>query len=106
MGTRFPNWVADDAAGNRQNTAVLLVGTAKEYNLTVRHHISSTRGGFYITDDLADLLEDSEDGEDTKDEDVEQEVEGQGSETTKTETKSAKKTSGNRAAKNASQEGE
>lgn len=79
MALSFPNWVADDAVENRQKTATLLVGTAKEYGLTVRHHISSTRGGFFISDDLADAIDSDSDTP---------------------EPEPTKKTSGNRAAKN------
>lgn len=54
---------------NRRETAVLLVGTAREHNLSPRS-IHATNGGFYISDELADLL-----GEDTEVEDTEEESE-------------------------------
>ena len=46
---------------SRQETAILLVGTASEYGIDQRE-IRATSGGFYISDRLADLLvdEDSE----------------------------------------------
>jgi len=89
------NWVPQDLMGNRQDTAVLLVGTAKEHGLVVRHHVASTVGGYYISDALADLVYDDEDS--TADEEPKDEVSGN-------ETKSTKKTSGNRAGKNSNKE--
>lgn len=100
---QFPNWVPQDAAGTRTDTATLLVGTAREFGLVVRHHVASTVGGYYITDALADLLESEADTDDTDDSDeAEPEVSGN-----ETKAKAApKKTSGKTAAKNDSQEGE
>ena len=42
---------------SRKETAVLLVGTAAEYGIDQRA-IRATSGGFYISDELADLLYD------------------------------------------------
>lgn len=107
---RFKNWVGYDTMGSRQDTAVLLVGTAREHGLTVRHHVSSAQGGYFITDELASLVYDGT--EDTGVEDTEG-VSGNGDteETKDTEkveatAKTTKKTSGNRAAKTDSQKGE
>lgn len=74
--TRF---IPDNYAGNRQDTAVLLVGTAREFGIDV-HEIKTppTRRGFTISDRLADVLD---------------------------EQTRPKKTSGNRAAKKNSQKG-
>lgn len=91
MSTRFPNWVPDDTVGTRKETATLLVGTAKENDLVVRHHVSSTRGGFYISDALADLVYD-----DT----AEPEAEPEPKKKAEPKKASTTKTSGNRAEKN------
>lgn len=41
--------------GSRKNTAVLLVGTAEEFGLDQRS-IRAAQGGFWITEELADVL--------------------------------------------------
>lgn len=73
--TRF---IPDDHAGTRQDTAVLLVGTAREFGIDV-HDISTppTRRGFNISERLAVVLDEQ----------------------------TSTKTSGNRAAKKNSQKG-
>lgn len=48
-------FVTNDTAGFRKDTAVLLVGTAREYKITQRS-IKSTNSGYWITDELADLV--------------------------------------------------
>lgn len=74
MSRHIPN----DHAGNRTDTAVLLVGTAREFGIDV-HDIKTppTRRGFTISDRLADVLDEQ----------------------------TSTKTSGNRAAKKHSQKG-
>lgn len=51
----------------RHETAVLLVGTAEEFGLSQRHiRADRARGGFWISDALADIVYDGpEDGEQT-----------------------------------------
>jgi hypothetical protein len=88
MDGRFPNLVPFDAAGTRQDTVVLLVGTAREHGLVVRHHLSKNRDGFLISDALADLIE----------EDTEPEADD-------TEPDDTNQTSGNRAAKKSRKKG-
>jgi hypothetical protein len=67
---------------SRRDTAIILIGSAREYGLDDAKAVQAARGGFYISDELADLLN------------AEQEAEPEA----KPEPK--KKTSGNRAAKN------
>lgn len=57
MALSFPHFVANDFAGSRQETATLLVGTANEFGLVVRHNIATSRLGFNISDDLAEVLD-------------------------------------------------
>lgn len=73
-------FIPDDHAGTRADTAVLLIGTAREFGIDV-HEVRTppTRQGFTISDRLAAVLDE------------------QGS--------TKKKTSGNRAAKKNSQKG-
>jgi len=70
---------------SRRETAILLVGTADEYGIDQRS-IRSVSGGFYISEELADVL--------FAEDDVEQPEEAPAPEAKPT------KTSGNRAAKN------
>lgn len=70
--------IASAEFGGRQETAVLLTGTAREFGID-QHAIKTTSAGFVITDELMDVLYD----------------EGV-----------IKKTSGNRAAKNTGTEQE
>lgn len=95
--TTHPNWVPDATMGSRKDTAVLLVGTATEFGIPQRD-IASTRGGFYISDRLAELVYD-EAGEDDQAEPEPETVSGNETDTTKAAPKAAK-TSGNRAGKN------
>jgi hypothetical protein len=81
-----PNFVAADAAGTRADTAALLVGTAREFGID-QHDIKRAFNGYYISDRLADVLEAESD---------EDEVSG---------NETAKKTSGNRAAKKSQKKG-
>lgn len=53
-------FVPSDAAGSRKETAVLLVGTAREYDID-QHSILAAQGGFWITADLARLVFEDED---------------------------------------------
>lgn len=69
---------------SRRETAILLVGTADEYGIDQRS-IRSVSGGFYISEELADVLYAEDDGQ--QDEAPAPEAE-------------PTKTSGNRAAKN------
>lgn len=73
------NFIASEHAGSRQDTAILLVGTAREFDID-QHDIVLAAGGFKISDALLDVLY----------------AEG---------TATPPKTSGNRAAKNASSKG-
>lgn len=66
---------------SRRETAVLLVGTAEEYGISQRS-IKTAPGGFFITEELADIVYD----------DVDKDV--------APEPEPTKKASGNRAAKN------
>lgn len=101
---RFPNWVPNNTMDTRRDTAVLLVGTAKEHGLVVRHHVASTQGGFYITDTLADVLYDEDEDEDT--EPVSGNGDDAGTATAEATAEATTKTSGKQAAKTTSQEGE
>lgn len=97
-----PYFVANDSAGTRKETATLLVGTAREFNIS-QQDIASTHDGFYITEALADVL--SREMADEADEQAEvsgNETPAKPKATTETakKTPSDKKTSGNRAAKN------
>lgn len=85
---KHPVFVANDTAGTRRDTAVLLVGTAREFKIHQRA-IQSTHNGYWITDELADVL---------YDEGVTDEVSG--NDAVEPEPEPNKKTSGNRAAKN------
>lgn len=77
---------------SRKDTATVLVGTADEYGIDQRS-IRATRGGFYVTDELADLIYADEDAADEGAADG-----GAADEGTKP-APSKTKTSGNRAAK-------
>jgi hypothetical protein len=90
---RFPFFVENAAAGSRKDTAILLVGTAREFGISQRS-IKSARTGFYITEELAALL---------YDESAEDEVSG--NEPEPEPEPETTKTSGNRAAKKNSQKG-
>jgi len=92
MYDRFPNRVPFDAAGSRQNTVVLLVGTAREHGLTTRYHITKDGEGFLVSDALADLLEEAPEAD-------ESEADAGGDDPEANEPD--KKTSGNRAEKKA-----
>lgn len=62
-----PYFVPNDTQGSRRETAVLLVGTADEYDIPQRE-IASTRDGFRISEKVAIALGYvDEDGEDTSD---------------------------------------
>lgn len=51
-----PHFVPNAALGSRQRTATLLVGTAREFGIA-QQDIRSTRGGFYISQALASVLQ-------------------------------------------------
>lgn len=89
-----PVFVPADTAGTRKETAILLVGTAREFDIPQRS-IQPMYGGFRITDALADVLYD-ESAPDEEEVVVEPEPEPK----PKTKAKSTTKTSGDRAAKN------
>ena len=79
-------FVPNDTAGDRKNTAILLIGTAREFGVDTRA-VKATQGGFFITAELADLVFD--------------ETEPEPEPEPKPAKKAApKKTSGNRAEKN------
>ena len=77
-------FIPEDTMGSRRETAVLLVGTAREYGIPQRAILSAS-GGYWITKELADIIYDEADAN------AEPEPEP--------EPKASKKTSGNRAAK-------
>lgn len=56
--TRF---IPNDHSGSRQETAVLLIGTAREFGIDT-HEVRTARGrtGFNISDRLADVLDDEQ----------------------------------------------
>lgn len=82
------HFVPENTMDTRKETAVLLVGTAREFGISQRS-IQSTYGGFWITQELADVLYDESEQD-------EPEVSGN----PEPEPVTKKKTSGNRAAKN------
>lgn len=56
MTNRHPHFIPDSHAGSRKDTAVLLVGTAREFGID-QHSIKAVQGsGFRITQELADVL--------------------------------------------------
>ena len=75
--------------GDRKGTAIVLIGTARDAGLNDRYHVRLGQGGFYISDELADLLYDEQ---------------GEGEEQPEQESGAPKKASGNRAAKKNSKE--
>lgn len=93
----------ESTGADRRETAIILIGTARENDLDDARHVRATTGGFYISDELADILydEDADEGE---------EVSGNEPETEEPEAPKArkrnKKASGDRAAKNDSNEEE
>lgn len=102
---------------SRRDTAIILIGTAQEHGLDDARAVRAAQGGFYISDELADLLYDepeqaepeqteqdeTEVSRNTETEDEpEQEPEAKPKARKTTAKKSSpKKASGNRAAKNA-----
>lgn len=54
---RFEHTAFVPDGDSRQQTAVLLVGTATEYGID-QHSIKAVPGGFRITEELADVLYD------------------------------------------------
>lgn len=82
---RAPRDVFVPNGDSRRETAIILVGTADEYNVDQRS-IMATKGGFYITSELADFVYDEPEPEPVK------------------KAGTTKKTSGNRAAKKNSEE--
>lgn len=50
-----PHFVESTHAGSRKDTAVLLVGTAREFGID-QHSIQPAPGGFRITTELRDVL--------------------------------------------------
>lgn len=100
----------ESTGADRRDTATILIGTAREAGLDDTQHVKSTTGGFYISDRLADILydEDAEGDEEVSgnqsDEDEEPETEEE-PEAPKARRRN-KKASGDRAAKNDSNEEE
>ncbi len=90
-----PVFVQNDTAGTRQDTAVLLVGTAREFDIS-QQDIQSTQGGFWITEALADVLY----------AEAEQEAEPEAEPAPAAEPSTTKNASGNRAAKKTPKKGE
>lgn len=101
MARRHTVFVANDTAGTRKDTAILLVGTAREFNIS-QQDIASTYSGFWITEELASLVYDETDGDEVE----EQVVSGNPEPKDKAKAKATKKTSGNRAGTNKNSEGE
>lgn len=99
MPRSHPHFVPETEMGSRQDTAVLLVGTAREFGID-QHAIKSTHGGYWITDELAALVYDEAEEET---EEIIAEVSGNTKSTAKSSSKNA---SGNRAAKNTGTEQE
>lgn len=102
-----PFLVPSDAYGTRQETAVMLVGTAREFGIDQRD-IASTYNGFRISQALSDVLYEEEEGEPEAEDMFEAEPPPVIVTTTpvpKAPAKktAAKKTSGDRAAKNTEQ---
>lgn len=81
-------FVPESTMGSRQETAVLLVGTAREFGID-QHAIVSTQGGYWITEELAAIVYDE--GDQIEEPEPEPEPPAK--------KKATKKTSGNRAAK-------
>lgn len=81
---------------SRQDTAVLLVGTARDYDIPQRS-IKATVGGFYITEALADVIYEDAPGEP---EEAEEPPLPEAEPKKATKKSTTKKTSGSRAAKN------
>jgi hypothetical protein len=48
---------------SRRDLAIILIGAAREVGLDDAHHVRATSGGFYISDELADVLYDEQDSE-------------------------------------------
>lgn len=92
MNPQHPNFVPADAVGTRSETAALLVGTAREFGIS-QHSIKRAGNGYYITNELADILE-AEYAEDEVQEETEVETEVSGNES-----------SGNRASKKKQKKG-
>jgi len=102
----------DPNGDSRRETATLLIGAARDADLDDARHVRATQGGFYISDELADLLYDEQDSEQAE-ETVQAEPEVSGNpdpepepEPKTTRKRSSKKASGNRAAKNSTTEQE
>lgn len=60
MAQRQSVFIANNFMGSRQATAVLLVGTAREFDIPQRD-IASTYSGFWITPELEALIYDESD---------------------------------------------
>lgn len=56
---RLPHFVPAQYAGSRKDTAVLLVGTAREFGIS-QHDIQSAQRGFLISQRLQDVLYDGD----------------------------------------------
>jgi hypothetical protein len=69
-----PHFIPADYAGSRKDTAVLLVGTAREFGID-QHNIRRTGSGYTITDRLLDVLIEQSD-EDSGEQSGEVEVSG------------------------------
>lgn len=96
---RFERTAFVPDVGQRKETAILLVGTAKEAGIDPRS-IKMVQGGFWITEELADLVfEDG--GAEAQTEEVQTAQDPEPEEKPKPKAKSSKKkASGDRAAKN------
>ena len=79
----------------------MLVGTATEFGLVVRHHIASARDGYYISDELDNLIYEDSDEETLESEERPEKPAPKKAASEKSTSKktTSKKTSGNRAEK-------
>lgn len=92
MSQRHSVFVPNNMMGSRHETAVLLVGTAREFGIHQRD-IASTSNGFYITPELEALIYD-------EGEEVDEDEQGETAESIAADLLTDTTTSGNRAAKN------
>jgi hypothetical protein len=91
------NFVPNGAGGHsRRDLAVILIGGAREAGLDDAKHVRAVQAGFYISDEMYALLEEADETEPQQDE-PKPEPEAP---KTKPRKRAAKKSSGNRAAKN------
>lgn len=91
---------------SRRDTAVLLIGTAREYQMDDARVVRAVAGGFYISDELAELLYDEDEQEPEVSGNPETKAPAEAPKASRKRSSSKKKASGNRAAKNSTAEQE